>query len=40
MQTTRNPSRTAEDGLRPRVGGSILSLVILAAFLPGTRPPF
>lgn len=40
MQTTQRPSRAAEDGLRLRVGGSILSLVILAAFLAGARPPF
>jgi hypothetical protein len=40
MQTTRKPSRAAEDGLRLRVGGGILSLVILAAFLAGTPLPF
>lgn len=40
MQTTGKPSRAAEDGLRLRVGGGILSLVILAAFLAGTPLPF
>ena len=39
MQTKQKPSRVVEDGLRLRVGSSILSLVILAAFLAGTRPP-
>lgn len=40
MQTTGKPSRAAEDGLRLRVGGGILSLVIFAAFLAGTPLPF
>ena len=40
MQTTQKLSRAAEDGRRLRVGGSLLSLVTLAAFLAGTRPPF